>query len=262
MRTKLSKLAQSHSPTHNGGNTMRKQFSKLALTASLVLAITFTLQNCARNPGTADPASCFPIQEHAGGDENVEYGSLLDSRDNKTYKTVKIGEQIWMAENLNYAARDSKCGTVLEGKGKVTDENTAYCDTYGRLYYWKTAVAVCPSGWHLPSNAEWDALTNHIGILAGIKLRTKSGWLNTDKGCSGNGTDVYGFSALPGGNAQSGNLMNNLLNLGSFGLWWSSTVYETNKDFFYNRVISKTTGDVRKDFGTDIYLYSVRCVKD
>jgi len=235
-----------------------EKFSAPTLAAIITIAITFTLSSCARNSGAAATASCFPIQEHAGGSENVEYGSLLDNRDNKTYKTVKIGEQTWMAENLNYAASDSKCWTVLTGKGKISDANTEYCDTYGRLYHRNTAKTACPSGWHLPSDAEWTALTNHIGILAGIKLRTKNGWNNTNKGCSGNGTDIYGFSALPGGNIQS----NNLMNFGNVGLWWSSTVYEINKDFSYNRFISNAIGDVRRDFGTDIYLYSVRCVKD
>src|SRR5215469_10890371 len=90
----------------------------------------------------------------------ITYGSFTDSRDSKTYRTVVIGTQTWMAENLNYNATGSKC----------YNDSTQYCDLYGRLYDWTTAMAgvssssanpsgvlgICPVGWHLPSDAEWN----------------------------------------------------------------------------------------------------------
>jgi len=112
-------------------------------------------------------------------------GSFTDTRDKKTYKTVKIGEQTWMAENLNYSQR-SKC----------YDNKPANCDKYGRLYDWNTATEVCPKGWHLPNDVEWEILTATVGgkETAGKLLKAASGWDNND-----NGSDSYGFSALSGG---------------------------------------------------------------
>jgi len=163
-------------------------------------------------------------------------GGLTDSRDGKKYKVVKIGIQTWMAENLNYAADGSKC----------YDNNPTNCDKYGRLYNWETAKKACPSGWHLPSNEEWETLQKFVDpscdiVLcpdAGTKLKAKSGWKDYDpcvqriggvyatieEGCkkatqSGNGTDKFGFSALPGGYVSSND--GNFYNVGSDGYWWS-----------------------------------------
>jgi hypothetical protein len=118
-------------------------------------------------------------------------GTFTDPRDNKTYKTVKIVSQTWMAENLNYAASGSKC----------YDDKPENCKKYGRLYDWDAAMRVCPYGWHLPSDYEWDVLMAAVDGTerAGEKLKAKSGWNNSYQGKSGNGTDQYGFSALPGG---------------------------------------------------------------
>jgi len=136
-------------------------------------------------------------------------GELTDSRDGKKYKTVKIGEQTWMAENLNYDAKGSMC----------YDKKPANCEKYGRLYNWETAESVCPSGWHLPSDEEWMALINAVGGSegAGKKLKAKSGWKDTKMG-SGNGTDNYGFSALPGGHRSWG-----YKDIDRSGYWWSAS---------------------------------------
>jgi len=114
--------------------------------------------------------------------------TFTDERDNQSYVYVVIGEQTWMAENLNYNANGSIC-----------DDNN--CATYGRLYDWETAKKACPVGWHLPTSTEWnvllkyvdpDLVSNNYSIVGGKKLRATSGWDN------GNGTDDYGFAALPG----------------------------------------------------------------
>ena len=120
----------------------------------------------------------------------IEGKALIDNRDGKKYKTVTIGSKTWMAENLNYEAKGSKC---YENK----DEN---CTTYGRLYNWSTAMKACPSGWHLPSKTEYEALDKAVGgeEVAGKKLKAKSGWNK-----NGNGTDDFGFPAMPGGGGHS-----------------------------------------------------------
>jgi len=133
---------------------------------------------------------------------------LTDPRDNKTYKTVKIGKQIWMVENLNYEAEGSRC----------YNNEPANCEKYGRLYNWNMAKSACPKGWHLPSKDEWQILVKFVGgeSIAGKKLKATSGW-NYYKGKSGNGTNTFDFSALPCGRSD--------------GLWWSAN--ESDSYFAY-----------------------------
>jgi len=109
----------------------------------------------------------------------------------ETCKKVTIGTQIWMAENLN----------IEYGEGSLCYGNSPdSCAKYGRLYTWDAAKMACPTGWHLPTNAEWETLVGYVGgsSVAGNKLKSRSGWNN-----NGNGTDEYGFSALPGGSYTS-----------------------------------------------------------
>jgi uncharacterized protein (TIGR02145 family) len=181
-------------------------------------------------------------------------GTFTDSRDGgNDYKWVKIGNQIWMAENLNYDAPGSKC----------YDNEPTNCITYGKLYDWATAMngsessatnpssiqGVCPTGWHLPSDDEWQTLVDFAGgdAYAGGKL----------KAVSMGGTDDYGFSALPGGRGRSGS---DFSNVGSRGYWWSWSASEDGA-YAYSRDMNSHGATVYEGRGkTD--LYSVRCVKD
>ncbi|MDR2582502.1 MAG: hypothetical protein LBC75_03380 [Fibromonadaceae bacterium] len=176
--------------------------------------------------------------------------TFTDSRDGRKYKAVEIGPQIWMAENLNFNAKGSVC----------FDNKPANCQKYGRLYNWNTAITACPKDWHLPSRDEWDILELSAGDdKAGKYLKATSGWKD-----NGNGTDSYGFSALPGGN---GSLNRNFLNVvynfsfvGNYGIWWSASengsknAYYRSIDYRYERVIYD---NYEKDNS-----FSVRCVKD
>jgi len=194
---------------------------------------------------------------------------FTDTRDGKIYKTTKIGEQVWMAENLNFAAEGSKC--YGEG-GKVRNEKTgdwdiilsnaeiqANCDKYGRLYDWETAITACPNGWHLPSKEEWKALMATVGEkTAGKYLKAASGWNDRENGESGNGTDNFGFSALPGGIGRRA--YNGFGFVGEGGSWWSASdnygehAYGINIRYEYDDVVSRYN---MKDF-----LDSVRCLHD
>ena len=190
---------------------------------------------------------------------------LTDKRDGKTYKTVKIGRQTWMAENLNYNANGSKC----------YDNKPANCEKYGRLYDWNTALKACPSGWHLPDDNEWTKLmeflasnkkdvryrkTNFEGVTleyyenAGKYLKAKSGWNN-----NGNGTDEFGFSALPGGTGSSGGVFGFV---GDIGLWWSASEYEYDSYYAYGRLMSYDRDGASWDYYDKSGLLSVRCVQD
>ncbi len=173
----------------------------------------------------------------------ISFGELTDTRDGKKYKTVKIGSQTWMAENLNYDASGSKC----------YENNSANCAKYGRLYDWKTAMKVCPSGWHLPSKSEYEMLDKAVGgenDVAGEKLKAKSGWNK-----NGNGTDEFEFSALPGGG--SGGYFGIA---GNYGNWWSSA--ESSSYSAYYRIMSYNDVNARWNYNGKGYLFSVRCLQD
>jgi len=174
----------------------------------------------------------------------IETATLTDSRDGKKYKTVKIGTQTWMAENLNYDASGSVC----------YDNNPANCAKYGRLYNWETAKKVCPSGWHLPSNSEWEELGKAVGgeKIAGKKLKAKSDWNE-----NGNGMDEFGFAALPGGHYAGGKFGN----VGYHGNWWSAS--EGDANHAYRRYMYYYYDGAFWDYyDKDYYLFSVRCTKD
>jgi len=187
--------------------------------------------------------------------------TFTDSRDGKTYKKVTIGTQTWMGENLNY---DVPGVTTDVCYGNSADS----CAKYGRLYNWATAMngasssslspsgvqGACPVGWHVPSDAEWTALTDFVGgaATAGTKLKATSGWNN-----NGNGTDQYGFSALPGGNGGSDGYFHNA---GDYGFWWSATEYDAGHAWY--RVMNYYDGLVGRDYDSKSYLFSVRCAQD
>jgi uncharacterized protein (TIGR02145 family) len=170
-------------------------------------------------------------------------GTFTDSRDGKTYKWVKIGNQIWMAENLAFKPSVGSYWAYNNDQGNVS--------TYGYLYNWLTARQVCPPGWHLPNDSEWTQLTDFAGSNADTKLKAGSRWQN-----NGNGTDEYGFSALPGGTYNNGRF----LHIGSYGGWWSNLEANSsnakNRELYYN-LPHMSSGNYDKKLG-----FSVRCVRD
>lgn len=185
-------------------------------------------------------------------EDNCEYGTVLDDRDGQTYKTVKIGTQTWMAENLNYA--DSVTTASLKGKSWCYNDVASNCSKYGRLYTWAAAKTVCPSGWHLPSTTEFKTLFTAVGgsSTAGTVLKSTGGWYN-----DGNGTDAFGFSALPAGNRRNNGYYNDE---GNYAYFWSSKEYDSSNAYrmylYYNHD-NAYLSYCSKDYG-----FSVRCVKD
>jgi uncharacterized protein (TIGR02145 family) len=136
--------------------------------------------------------------------------SIKDARDGQVYKIVKIGNQWWMAENLRY---ESKSGFSW------FEEAPQYRKSVGCYYYFENAKSVCPAGWRLPSDKDWQALADHLGgvYFAGAKLKTKEPWMPPNAG-AGNAT---GFTALPGGFQD---LDGSFVMQGSVEYWWSSDV--------------------------------------
>lgn len=191
--------------------------------------------------------------------KNATKGTFTDSRNGKKYKTVKIGDQVWMAENLNFNVNGSKCGD--EEDGILKDENTEHCNKYGRLYDWNIAKTVCPEGWHLPSDAEWTNLTEQVGALAGKRLKAKDGWESFNFRV-GSGTDWFGFAALPGGLGGFRLKSNDAVisGIGRYGYWWSVTEKDANHAWF--RSMKHFNDEVSRDNSKKTYPFSVRCVQN
>ncbi len=162
------------------------------------------------------------VYDKCNGNEYDIEKLFCDARDNKTYKHVKIGEQVWMAENLNYEAKNSSC----------YNNKPESCAKYGRLYDWNTAAKVCPKGWHLPSGKEWDAMAS--ADAPSKKSKSK-------------------FSALPGGYL----LKNKFIDAGKEGKWWEASK-KGDLRVLKNNSNKWTQDSNRNKFGS----HSVRCVKN
>jgi uncharacterized protein (TIGR02145 family) len=201
------------------------------------------------------------------------YGTMTDPRDNKTYRIATIGEQIWMAENLNYA--DSVATPSLKGRSWCYNGVAANCEVAGRLYTWAAAMdsvttgcgyemkcslkspvqGICPDGWHLPDSTDWRTLFKTLGgqITAAQFLKSQSGW--ADKG---NGTDSVSFSALPGGYASS---YEGFLEDGKYAYFWCSTdrIGGIFADYMY--MLYYDTAALLGS-GYKVNALSIRCLKD
>jgi uncharacterized protein (TIGR02145 family) len=205
----------------------------------------------------------------------VEYDpatQFCDTRDKKVYKTVKIGTQTWMAQNLNYNASGSVCHS----------NNAANCNTYGRLYTWATAMSVtgctnttsctptypvkgvCPTGWHLPELAEFYTLLDNVSMSnwdaehqtkpnAGKALKTTTGWTN-----GGNGTDTFGFSAYSTGYLNIDG--STFAPIGDQAFFWSSTQY--SEEGGYGMYLNAVDDDGHRYVGNKKFGFPIRCLKD
>lgn len=150
---------------------------------------------------------------------NISYGEITDSRDGQVYKTVKIGNQTWMAQNLNYVTTDSYC----------YGDNSKNCNVYGRLYTWNAAKNVCPDGWHLPTDGEFEVLVNvtdNGNNESALNLKATALW---DGDAVGN--DTYGFSALPTGYRYVSGEYTGFSQVGVFTDFWSSSVYDSENAY-------------------------------
>ena len=206
-------------------------------------------------------SSSVENQRESCDDENC----LMDDRDGQTYKTVKIGDQVWMAENLNFKVDSSFCFKHSE----------SLCDKYGRFYRWAAAVdkpesecgygntcsltseiiqGVCPSGWHLPNNTEWETLFATVGggDTGGKALKSTTDWIWST------GTDEFGFSALPAGDRYADGTFFD--NEGADAFFWSAS--ERNGYSAYTMCLNFEFDFVGLASYGKSYGYSVRCVKD
>jgi uncharacterized protein (TIGR02145 family) len=192
-------------------------------------------------------------------------GTFTDPRDGQKYNWVRIGNKDWMAENLNYDQNSY-------GNDWCYENSTDSCNKYGRLYDWAAVMqganssntnpsgvqGVCPDGWHVPSDDEWVELINYVADngyngTEGTALKSSTGWNE-----GGNGTDIYGFAALPGGlrNGTSGNFYN----IGYGGYYWSAT--EEASDAAWQWLFDHNNEDVSRNNLSKNAGISVRCVRE
>ncbi len=236
-----------------------------------------------------ESSSSSETTQSSSSSENISAGSVYDAtaktlkdlRDGQTYKTVTIGTQTWMADNLNYETENSYC----------YDDDPSNCSKYGRLYIWAAAMdsvgtlttngkgcgynktcsptypvrGVCPEGWHLPSTTEFETLFTVVGGVqdedyayrwngAGTVLKSTSGW-NEYEGITNE--DSFGFSALPAGYRG----LNGIYYYeGSQAYFWSSS--EDGSDYAYNMLLDYYGDNVRLLNTSKSLGFSVRCLKE
>lgn len=208
-------------------------------------------------------------------------GTPTVTYEGQVYNTIQIFSQCWLKENLNVGIMIN--GTQDQTNNSITEKycyenNPDSCTKYGGLYQWNEMMqyttqrgtqGICPPGWHLPTDEEWKVLEGAVdsqygigdlewdidgyrGFDAGGNLKTASGWYN-----NGNGTDLFGFSGLPGGIRYYDGYFDTI---GSHGTWWAST--ESYGDFAWYRNLYCTITEVyRLDLGEE-EGFSVRCVRD
>jgi len=197
------------------------------------------------------------------------FPTFIDARDGNVYSAVKIGDQCWMAENLNVGSRidgvDNQSNNNIIEK-YCYDDDTIYCDIYGGLYQWDEMMefqiiegsqGICPCGWHVPTDTSWNILTNFLGgnIIAGGQLKESglSHWITPNTGA----TNSSGFTALPSGYINLNGLFNEK---GEGSFFWSSSNFNANEarnlQLYYDDEMANPSFDLKT------YGFSVRCLKD
>jgi len=172
------------------------------------------------------------------------FSEYTDSRDRKIYKTIKIGNQVWMAENLKYDAPGNNDWCY--------DNKSKNCKEYGKLYTWETAQNVCPDGWHLPSKEEWEILIEPFGDNPDEFLTAEG--LRYKKDSDLRAKNIYGFSALlPGFRSTN----KEYYGIGTRSYFWTSTGYDDGTAYKYCIRVSQNYDSNNKNMG-----FSVRCIKD
>lgn len=220
--------------------------------------------------------SLAPVSESCPkcGADAVETGRFTDERDGQVYRTVKIGNQIWMAENLNYGKMTTNAKMSVGEKWCYNNDETMCSGGRGGFYSKDVAVESCPLGWHLPSNEEWNELFKTVGgvEIAGIMLKSRIGWQPFwSHNHVANGADVYGFSAIPTGDVFLHELRHDDVRV-EFGLlkrgcgFWSSDHGLDNYGHKTSHSVSFYEGSeilIHSDsYGIGRHGYGIRCLKN
>lgn len=247
---------------------MSKILSKLSL---IIATVAIVLSSCSKDDDNDSPSNPTNGKTTAIFNSSVTYGTMTD-QDGNVYKTVTIGTQTWMAENLRttkyndgtaipFVTASSEWGNLSTGAycNYRNTNNTDTIATFGRLYNWYAVNTgkLAPTGWHVPTDAEWTTLTTYLGgeSVAGGKLK-ETGTTHWDSPNTG-ATNETGFTALPGGGRHTNG---SFYDIGYYGYWLSTTEYDTYNawyrfmSYYYSYVYRNS---FNKEFGI-----SVRCVRD
>lgn len=211
-----------------------KNYQKLIPLLTIIIIFTFA---CKDDNTTINPSE-------------TTKGTFVDVRDNHHYKWIKIGGQIWMAENLAFKPNN--------GNHWAYDNSEQNIAIYGYLYDWHTAQTIAPDGWHLPSYSEWTILINSLGgyEVSGGKMK-ESGtahWNSPNTGAD----NSSGFTALPNGLYSASS--DYFLNINKYSFWWSSTENDTLTSkyiFLSSKKANISLGSIKKTNG-----YALRCIKN
>ncbi len=216
---------------------------------------------------TDNTSFLLPNGNDGSDGKNFDDIYMVDHRDYHIYRTVTIGSQTWMAENLNYATAEG-CYCY----GETESEKAANCAIYGRLYTWNVAETICPAGWHLPDTTEWQKLATNVdeslsGVwvneenFVGKILKSVNRWNDKGDGESGNGTDDFVFKALPGGAYDPSE--GGFVSMGNYAEFWTSSERKDldskawRIELGYSRDYAGLYGGATKSTAM-----SIRCIKD
>lgn len=221
------------------------------------------------------PESTIGTAFHTCGADNIHntdfiYDDMILDQEGNVYRTIVIGTQEWMAENLKTSIYrngdpiltgvvDTEWGDTIVGSWAANPYVSDYECPYGKLYTWYAVTdprSICPTGWHMPTHDEWGTLVNFLGgsSVAGGKMKTLTLWEGTNVGA----TNESGFSGLPGGWSQP----EGYASFGQSGYYWSSTESTTNSTYGFYRQLQKNGANVINGGHAKSKGFSVRCVKD
>jgi uncharacterized protein (TIGR02145 family) len=250
---------------------MMKKIIKISV---LVLFVILVINGCKK--GDNSPSNPYNGKTTAVFNTGLTYGTMTD-QDGNIYKTITIGTQTWMAENLRTTKyRDStEIPNVTDNTAWEALTTGAYCNynnttsadtiaTYGRLYNWYAATDsrnIAPAGWHVPTDAEWTTLTTYLGgeSVAGGKMKETgiTHWISPNTGA----TNESGFSALPSGTRNWYDDFDFFIYLGVSTNFWSTTAYMA--PYSYSCFLVYCVADAYcYSFDNKLYGYAVRLIKD